>query len=116
MKKKIYLCDISDLNKENYINCWIDELRDEVILFKNHKNIIKIFSSICPHFGGNIFYNKKIQKLKCKWHDWSFCPDSGKCLTIPIKGQLKKYDFTLEPNNLKIYNHINENNKIYLIL
>ena len=116
MNKKIYLCDISDFNKDDYTNCWVEELRDEVILFKNHKNIIKIFSSICPHFGGNIFYNKKIQKLKCKWHDWSFCPDSGKCLTFPIKAELKKYDFTVNPHKLKAYDHINENNKIYLIL
>ncbi len=115
MNNKIYLCDLSELNKDDYTNRWVEELRDEVILFRNHKNIIKVFSSICSHFGGNIYYNKKLQKLKCKWHDWSFCPESGKCLTFKIKTQLRKYDFIVEPNNLKTYNHINENNKIYLI-
>jgi nitrite reductase/ring-hydroxylating ferredoxin subunit len=114
MDKKIFLCNTSDLGQNNFTNIWVEELRDEVIVFKNSNKLIKVISSICPHFGGEIFYNKKINKLKCKWHDWSFCPDSGKCLTFPIKAQLQIYDFTVEPDNLKIYNHINENNKIYL--
>ena len=114
--KRIYLCEYNDLKKSIYLIKWLEQIKDEIIVFLDQEKKIRIFSSICPHFGGEIFYNKKIQKLKCKWHGWSFCPDSGKCLTIPIKGQLKKYDFTVEPNNLKIYNHINENNKIYLIL
>jgi len=114
MNDKIFLCNISDLNIRDYSIHWIEELRDEVIVFKNQDNSIKVVSSICPHFGGEIFYNRKINKLKCKWHDWSFCPDSGKCLTFPIKSQLKIYDFTVEPDELKTYSHISENNKIYL--
>ena len=115
MINKIYLCEINDLIPYNFLNKWIDELKDEIIIFRDKKNNVRIFSSVCPHFGGPIVFDKKIQNLKCKWHDWRFCANTGECLTFPKISELKKYDFEVEPNNLRNYNHINENDKIYLV-
>ena len=102
--KKIYLCSSADLNNKNYLNFWIDEAKDEILIFKDDNNIINTVSSVCPHFGGSIVYDKKINQLRCKWHDWRFCTKTGKCITVSIKTELQKYD------------HIQENNKIYLMI
>ncbi len=70
---------------------------------KDSVKLIKIFSSICPHFGGPIIYDNKKDEFICKWHGFRFCVKSGKCLSYSIKGSLKDY------------NHKIKNNKIYLI-
>ena len=48
-------------------------------------------------------------------HNWNFCPDSGKCLTFPIKGRLNPYDFKVSPKPLKNYKSITSEEKIYAI-
>lgn len=114
-KKRFYLCSTNNLLNNSYYTKWIDEIKDEVIVFIDNFKCIKVFSSICPHFGGEIFYNDKKNELKCKWHGWKFCIKSGQCLSHPIKGRLKVYDFDIAPNKLKNYSHIIKNNKIYLV-
>lgn len=47
---------------------YIDEIKEEVIIFEDVNKKIKIFSSICPHFGGEINFIKSKNKFKCKWH------------------------------------------------
>ena len=100
--KKIYLCKLNELVQKEYIIKWIDEIKDEIIIFYDNKKKLKIFSSICPHFGGEIFLDKT-NKLRCKWHDWEFSSETGKCLTYPIRGKLKNYDFEVNPQPLKSY-------------
>ncbi len=115
-EKKIYLCSTNEIYKKKYLNFWIEEFRDELIVFVNKLNQIKIFSSICPHFGGEIKFNKKDNTLTCKWHNWKFCPDTGTCLSYKIIGRLKNYDFQVEPSDLKNYITKIEKNKIYALL
>jgi nitrite reductase/ring-hydroxylating ferredoxin subunit len=115
MKDRIFICSLNEIKVSNFFVKWIDEWKDEVIVFLNKQNEIKIKSSICPHFGGEIIYDKKIKKLKCLWHDWKFCPVSGKCLTFPIKGKLNPYDFDVSPKPLKNYKSITFDEKIYAI-
>ena len=110
----IYLCDYIDLKNNNYIIKFFDELKDEIICYLDPNGKIKVFSSICPHFGGEIFYNKKNNILNCKWHDWKFCSNTGKCLSYPIKGILNPYDFEINPDNLKKYSASKENEKIFI--
>ena len=62
--------------------------------------------------GGSIYYDKKNDYLRCKWHDWKFCKNTGKCLSYPIK--LNPYDFEVRPNNLKNYSVKLKNDEIYL--
>jgi len=115
MVNTIYLCEVNDLKTNNFLNKWIDELKDEIIIFRDSTNNVRIFSSVCPHFGGPIVFDKQIHQLKCKWHDWRFCVNTGECLTFPKIPVLMKYDFKVEPNNLNNYEHLVKNNKIYLI-
>ena len=99
---KVYICKLTELESKKFIIKWIDKWKDEIIIFKKN-NVIKLFSSICPHFGGQIVYDDSIKKLKCLWHDWKFCDSSGKCLSYPIRGKLNPYDFKVNPQPLKSY-------------
>ena len=83
-------------------------------MFKDKNKEIKIFSSICPHFGGEIYYDKTDDNLKCNWHGWKFSGNTGKCLSHPIKGKLNPYTFQINPDNLKEYNYSIEGEDVYL--
>ena len=115
MKDKHYLCNLQNLKKEGYFVKWIDEWKDELITFLNKDGEIKIFSSICPHFGGEIFFDKKDQVLVCKWHAWKYCSKTGKCLTHSLNLSLDAYGLTVEPSNPESYQiHLNDQ-QIYAI-
>lgn len=101
---KIFVCELEDLRKKKFIVKWIEDWNDEIIIFINKKNQIKIKSSICPHFGGEIIFDSKNNELKCLWHNWKFCEDTGKCKSFPIRGKLNPYDFDIEPQSLRSYN------------
>ena len=90
--KTFYLCNKKLLLNKNYFIKWIDEIKDEVIVFLDKSKNIKIFSSICAHFGGEIHFDTSKNELRCKWHNWKFCTKTGKCLTHPIKGKFTNTD------------------------
>lgn len=114
-KKKIFFCKLKDLKKKKFIVKYIDEFKDEIIIFfDNEAQVLKSFSSVCPHFGGEVVYDYKINNLICNWHGWKFCKNSGKCLSHPIKSALRKYNFIVNPNNLKEYEVQLISEKIYV--
>ena len=115
MRKKLFICNENELVKDKFIIKFFEELKDEIIIFFDKKNKIKIYSSICPHFGGEIFYDIQRDILKCKWHGWKFCTNTGKCLTHPIKGKLDFYDFEINPNKLNNYLYTKEEKNIYIL-
>ena len=102
--KKLYFCSLDDLKKKKYIVKFFDSINDELIIFIDKYQKVKIFSSICPHFGGEIIYNDIKNLLQCKWHGWKFDKNTGKCLSYPIRSKLNEYEFK------------QENNKIYIIV
>ena len=113
---EVYISDYKHVINNEYVIKYIEEWKDELIVFyDNSVNKIKIFSSICPHFGGEIYYEKKKNELKCKWHDWKFCTETGKCLSYPIKGKLNPYNFEIKPNPLSEYKSVIKNGKIFAI-
>ena len=114
--KNIYICSYNEVLIRPYIVKWIDKLKDEVVIFMDENQQIKIFSSICPHFGGEVIYDEKKKKLRCKWHGWNFCAKTGECTTYPIKAKLNTYDFKCEPGNLNNYNLKILEEKIYAVL
>lgn len=114
--KEIYICLYSEVLIKPFIIKWIDILKDEVIIFLDENQQIKIFSSICPHFGGEIIYDEKKRKLKCKWHGWNFSAKTGECITYPIKTKLNNYDFKCEPRKLNDYDFKVQEKKIYAVL
>jgi nitrite reductase/ring-hydroxylating ferredoxin subunit len=114
---KIHFCSIDEIKKKKYFVKFIQEIQDEIIAFIDKEtNEIKLFSSICPHFGGEIIYNEHENTLKCRWHDWKFCKNSGKCLSFPIKGALNPYNFEISPQNLNRYSNEIIDKNIYIII
>ena len=99
IKKKI--CNLSKLENKNYFKLWVEEFRDEIIIFKVGKKIY-VKSSICPHFGGPIVYDQTEKYLYCYWHGLKFSI-YGKCLNQKsFKACLNNYDFELEDNYIYI--------------
>ena len=113
--KQIYLLDKQELIKKKYFIKFIDDIKDEVIVFIDKNNKIRVFSSICPHFGGAIQFDYKNDLLRCKWHGWKFSKENGKCLTHPIKGKLNAYNFEVNPGNLNKYLYLEENKNIFIL-
>lgn len=116
MINKIFLVNKSQLINDRYFVKFIDKIKDEIIIFIDNKNEIRAFSSICPHFGGEIYFDFKNDLLRCKWHDWKFDKKDGKCISFPIKGKLTNYDFNINPNNLKKFKFDIDEDKIYLLV
>ena len=51
---------MNELINKSYIIRWVEEWKDELIIFKDcNTDKLKIYSSICPHFGGEIIFDNK---------------------------------------------------------
>jgi len=114
--KKLFLVEKNTLYEKKKLIKYFEEIKDEVIIFIDKSEKIRVSSSICPHFGGEIYFDFNKDILRCKWHDWKYCKNTGECLTHSIKGRLKQYDFEVKPNKLKKYDHEIKENKIYLVI
>ena len=90
----IKICKLSQLENKNYFVKWVDEVKDELIVFKNGKKIY-VKSSICPHFGGPISYAEDNNYLYCSWHGLKFSIE-GKCLNQKnFKACLNNYNYEI---------------------
>ena len=104
IKKKV--CSLSQLQNKNYIRLWVDDFKDEIIIFINN-NKIYVKSSICPHFGGPIAYDKNRKYLYCYWHGLQFSID-GKCSNQKnFKACLNSYVYKIVNNNIYIFKNEN---------
>ncbi len=98
---KIKICNLSQLEDKNYFVKWVDEVKDELIVFKNDKKIY-VKSSICPHFGGPISYEKDNNYLYCSWHGLKFSLE-GKCLNQKnFKACLNNYNYEIKDKYIYI--------------
>jgi len=98
---EIKICNLSQLENKNYLVKWVKKIKDELIVCKNGKKIY-IKSSICPHFGGPIAYNKNKNYLYCNWHGLKFSLD-GKCLNQKnFKACLNNYDYEIKDNYIYV--------------
>ena len=103
-KKKI--CNLSQLQNKDYIRFWVDDFKDEIIIFINN-NKIYVKSSICPHFGGPIVYDKVNNYLFCYWHGLRFTTN-GKCINQKdFKPCLNSYNYELRDNSIYIIKNAN---------
>jgi len=103
--QKEFLCDIQDLKTQDYIIVPIEKFKDEFIILLSPNEEIKIFSSICPHFGGEIIFDKKNQYLTCKWHAYKYSSNDGKCITYPKN-----------ITNLREYSSLIKEGKVFLVV
>jgi nitrite reductase/ring-hydroxylating ferredoxin subunit len=97
MEKK-FICQVNELSKNKTIIKYYEDIRDELILFKNEDNKIKCFSSVCPHVAGEVVYENC--QLKCRWHGLKF-DKTGKSLNGKVQLYLREYKVEIIDN--KIY-------------
>ena len=107
----IFICDLKSF--KNFFVKFVEEIKDEIIVYY-HGEKLMVKSSICPHFGGEIYYCKKKKLLRCKWHDWHFCPTTGKCETYNVKTNVRNYEINSFPKDLKNYDFFIKDNNLYL--
>ena len=84
---EVKFCYISDLINKKFIKKFIDEIRDELIVFMLNGEI-KAYTSVCPHMAGEI--NLINSALVCKWHGLKFSVD-GVCEQFNHKIKLTEY-------------------------
>ena len=101
MGSKIIFCERKELIQSKQVTRWIDQWRDEVTAII-HGGEIFVVSSVCPHFGGELKFEKKRSLFRCNWHHWEFNLIDGKCLTFPIAACLWRYDFEIENDKLVV--------------
>ena len=97
MKKK-YLCNLNYLTENKSLIKYFEDLKDELILFRDEEGIIQCFSSVCPHLAGEIRY--KNNQLSCRWHGLKF-NKKGESINGKVKLCLNKYKVEVIDN--KIY-------------
>lgn len=102
INQNLYFCSVNDLKQKKYIIKFFECIKDELIIFIDENQKIRVYSSICPHFGGEIIYNSLQGVLQCKWHGWKFNKSSGKCINYPIRSKLKEYEFKQKDNKIYI--------------
>ena len=99
MIKKTKICNIKNL-KHRSVNKFI--LNEKEILLTYVNNQIYLTDSICLHMGAPLEKGRLTNDyIQCPWHGckWNF--KNGKCLNNSMK--------------LNVYEHVLENNEIYLI-
>ena len=126
MLKEIFFCHLQALKDKKKITIWNENLKDEISAFYVNEEIY-VYSSICPHFGGEFEFNKKKLAIRCLWHGWKFDVTTGKSISdisnykknsfihkilhknekkplgcFPYDGQLTKYDYKTKDGNLYI--------------
>lgn len=79
---------VAELKEKNYLIKFLEEIKDEILIFKDNNNIIRCFSSVCPHLAGEICYSKK--ELFCRWHGLKFTFD-GIAINSKFKLSLRSY-------------------------
>lgn len=53
---------------------WISET-EEVYVFKGN-NGVTVINGVCPHFGGELYYDEKAKRIFCNLHSLTFCPNT----------------------------------------
>jgi len=99
--KEIFLCLLTELDGSEYLIKFIEELKDEIIVFRDRQSgEINVFSSVCPHFGGPLVLKDNV--LFCKWHSYEFSKSSGNCISHKLKLTALKYKTVIKQNQVLI--------------
>lgn len=124
--KTFAFCTVAEVKRSGFVTRWIDELRDEISAYWTGERVV-VYSSICPHFAGDFAYDRKRGQLRCRWHGWKFDVNTGQSMTdfddykpgsfircllegsspeplgcFPFRGQLRKYDFEIHDDVVKV--------------
>lgn len=89
-------------NNNNFYKSWIEEINDEICVWKKNSNTYFAYSNICPHNGGE-FKQPINDKIKCKWHGWEFDINNGKCVTFEtLNCKINIYESVVNGNHLSV--------------
>ena len=124
--KTFILCSLAELKERKQVTTWVEEFKDEISAFYIDEEI-NVFSTICPHFGGDFDLNEKKCQLVCRWHGWKFDLKTGHSVVdiksyqndslirkileggnrqllgcFPFKGKLKSYAFRCVGDDLEV--------------
>lgn len=95
----VEICSLKKFNEKKKYTIWVDQLNDEIHLFKENENIVAV-SSVCPHFGGPL--DSKESSIFCSWHGWEFGKKDGQCLNRKVKTKLNFYSVIVENDKISI--------------
>jgi nitrite reductase/ring-hydroxylating ferredoxin subunit len=84
------VCRRDELARARHVTRWIDDLRDEVTVLLVD-GVPLAYSSVCPHFGGELDVRLREGELRCRWHGWRYDVRTGECLTFPNRCRLRAY-------------------------
>lgn len=98
---EVAVCSLAEL-KGGRFTAWNDMLKDEVTVIQDGE-AYRVFSSVCPHFGGEFDYDLNKKTAKCQWHAWEFDLKTGKCLTYPkLRTCLRLYPFEIKQGQIVV--------------
>ena len=86
----IWFCSGEDLDTHAYVTRWVEELVDEITVFRARGTLVAR-SSVCPHFAGPLAPDERRDRLRCAWHGWEFDLTTGACLTHSLAGCVRPY-------------------------
>jgi len=86
--------------KMTYLYYDFPELKLEFIIYRNNEDLLFIYSSFCPHFGGKL--EVKDNELYCYFHGYRYDLDSGKCKNREVGINCKKYNYFETDNGIEI--------------
>jgi nitrite reductase/ring-hydroxylating ferredoxin subunit len=70
---------VSELEPHGQFSKWVE---DHDLLVCRYEGELKVYTNICPHFGGPVGYHKINEgKFVCLWHNYEFAAKDGSCLT-----------------------------------
>jgi len=99
--RRFPLCSRDELRRARTLTRWMDDLRDEVTVVEVNDEILA-WSSICPHFGGQLEAKIEQGALRCGWHGWRFDLRTGVCLTYETSCRLRRYEIEEHDGMLEI--------------
>jgi nitrite reductase/ring-hydroxylating ferredoxin subunit len=98
---RVDLCGVEELRAAKRLTRWVEELRDELTaLFLDDG--IRVLSTVCPHFGGELDGDGSSGELRCRWHGLRFDARTGSCRETRFKASLRRYEFALESGRVVV--------------
>ena len=79
---------------------WINDKIEVHAFYYNSKLVV--INSICPHFGGELYFDKEKKKILCNFHNLEFCPVTFKSDHQVYKKIIRYKVIDLDPIKIKI--------------
>ena len=95
------ICKRSEVGARRAVTRWCDELRDEITVFERDGELAA-FSTVCPHFGGEMEVDHERDEIVCLWHAFRFGATDGACRSHALKTKLRRYSVRVEEGEVHV--------------